>query len=344
MSNSPTNKRILLIRLGRLGDMVMVAPAIRYLVEKNPGAKFTLLTTKIGTQLYKDFDSNISSIWTIGDSLISKLIAREKYRHLITKSHFDQIFCFENVRKITQILDKAKGEIHIMDRPSAPPGTHASILALDFVGASGASISSAAKPYIKATKVGTEKAVNIFQEYGINKDDYVIAFHPTFSAARKLGGRKAKTRKHWPAQSWGELAQKVCSYATERNIDLKIIMYITPSDHAIGEKIVRAGDHNIILMTPKPDLEKYIGVLAQVNLLVSTDSGPMHLAAAVGTNIVSLFAGTGSDFGSCEPYSAPERSVVIRAGDQINTAYQLSLISVDNVFTSCQKFIDKHPA
>lgn len=340
MPNSPADKRILLIRLGRLGDMVMVAPAIRYLIEKNPSAKFTLLTTNIGAQLYKDFDSSISSIWTIDDSLISKLIAREKYRRLITKSHFDQIFCFENVRKITQILDKARGEIHIMDRPAAPPETHASILALDFVGASGASISSAAKPYIKATKVGTEKAVNIFREYGINKENYVIALHPAFSAARKLGGRKAKARKLWPAQKWGELAQKLCTYAAERHIDLKVIMYLTPSDRAIGENIVRASDQNIVLMTPKPDLESYIGMLTHVNLLVSTDTGPMHLAAAVGIRIVSLFAGTGSGFESCEPYTAPERLVVIRAGEQKNTAYQLSLISVDDVFSGCRSFID----
>jgi len=335
MSNSPADKRILLIRLGRLGDMVMVAPAIRYLIQKNPDAKFTLLTTKIGAQLYKNFDKSISSIWTIDDNLISKLIAREKYRRLITKSHFEQIFCFENVRKITRILDNAHGEIHTIGQPEAGPVKHASERMLEF---SGFDKKVGKEPYISLTNSGKEKAQQLLNKHIISEENYLVAFHPTFSASNKLFARKTKKHKHWPAENWGNLAQMLDTYSEEVGLKLKLIMDLTPADTVIGKEIVAYSNGKITFINSSPDLERYKALLARVDLLVTPNTGPMHLAAGLGTKQVALFAGF--DPRSCGPYMRPDKYIVLRSEDGPDKTGRLLSISAKKVFQACVQLME----
>ncbi len=90
-------------------------------------------------------------------------------------------------------------------------------------------------------------------------------------------------------------------------------------------------------------LKMLAALYAKADVVVSTDTGPMHLAVAVGTTVVALFGPT-----------APWRTGPYGSGNQVITAGQgcapcfkrhcptcdcMALISVDQVFDAVSKII-----
>jgi ADP-heptose:LPS heptosyltransferase len=83
--------------------------------------------------------------------------------------------------------------------------------------------------------------------------------------------------KQWPLERFSELAQRIRS-----ELDLKVVMVgLSPEPLKLNE--------NIINMVNKTTLAELAALLKCGSLVVSGDSGPMHLAASVGTPVVALF-------------------------------------------------------
>jgi len=51
--------KILVIRIGRAGDMVMITPALMALTKKYPDAEITILTSPNGRRILNDFHPQI---------------------------------------------------------------------------------------------------------------------------------------------------------------------------------------------------------------------------------------------------------------------------------------------
>ena len=59
-----------------------------------------------------------------------------------------------------------------------------------------------------------------------------------------------------------------------------------------------------ISLAGKIDLSETIGVISHLNALVANDSGPMHIAGALGIPFVAVFGPTHPDLGFCPRYSS----------------------------------------
>jgi ADP-heptose:LPS heptosyltransferase len=110
----------------------------------------------------------------------------------------------------------------------------------------------------------------------------------------------------------------VFSLAVERIAALFPVQTIVlggPGEEAIAGRIVRSIDSPAVNLAGKISLEALVCVLEQVDLLITNDSGPMHIAAALKKPLVALFAGGNpAVFG---PYGDPLRFRIIemdRAG------------------------------
>ena len=80
---------------------------------------------------------------------------------------------------------------------------------------------------------------------------------------------------------------------------------------------------------------KTFGAYAKaLELLITIEGGPMHLAAAVGTPLLALYGKT--DPAVWYPWGVPFKA--LRQGRQEN------LITVDEVFREIQTFFDRHPS
>lgn len=92
--------------------------------------------------------------------------------------------------------------------------------------------------------------------------------------------------KEWPAERWAELAQALKA-AGRRPLALW-----TPGDRPRVDEIVKLADGAVELAPATPSLAALMRLCDGADLLIGTDSGPVHLAALRGTRVLALYGPT----------------------------------------------------
>jgi len=98
--------------------------------------------------------------------------------------------------------------------------------------------------------------------------------------------------KRWPAESYAELARIVL----ERT-GLGIALVGAGDDREACALISRVGPKRIADLCGRLDLGSLAAVLAEAEALATNDTGPMHVAEAVGTPVLAFFGPTVPGFG-----------------------------------------------
>jgi heptosyltransferase-2 len=97
--------------------------------------------------------------------------------------------------------------------------------------------------------------------------------------------------KRWPAENWTDLVRTLLGR------DYQVLIIGDRADESLIEAIIRdVADKRVRCFINQP-LVKVAAILQFGACLVSNDSGPMHLAAAVETPVVALFGPTVEEFG-----------------------------------------------
>lgn len=98
------------------------------------------------------------------------------------------------------------------------------------------------------------------------------------------GGREIK---QWPAARFAEAGARLA-----RDVGASVILTGGPGDEDIvseAEALLRADGVQTLRVQGTADLVILAGMLSHCRLLLTGDTGPMHLAAAVGTPVVAVF-------------------------------------------------------
>jgi heptosyltransferase I len=92
--------------------------------------------------------------------------------------------------------------------------------------------------------------------------------------------------KCWPAKRYGEVCR-----AIESETGLRVVVIEGPGEKPIVEEVCRAAApaHPVAMRTT---IEELMGLLAHARCMIAADSGPLHLAAALGTPVVGLYGPT----------------------------------------------------
>lgn len=101
-------------------------------------------------------------------------------------------------------------------------------------------------------------------------------------------GRLATSQhnKHWPAQRWAALAQAVLHDLP----DAQVLLCGSPAEYGVIEEIRRhADDARVANIADALPIPRLMALLERAHSLVSVDSGPAHLSAALGCPLVVLF-------------------------------------------------------
>lgn len=325
---------ILAVRVGRVGDTVMMTPALTALIHYYPDASVTLLTSPVGKQLLKDFHPNIVDNWSWNRSGVlkpytDKTAIRKKLQH----THFDKVFCFDTSPRIAELFHDIKTEFYW--HRGSPELKHCSKSYLDFVAESCNEPVLDIYNTLPVNADDKKLADQILDNIGITAEDTLIMFHPTFSGFSKSGFRKkqARLRKLWPTRSYGELGIKLSQTLLPDDSSPKILMVLLPDEISYGQEIVAHSDNTIKLLQSQSTFETYKAILKRANLLVTPDSGPMHVASALGTRIIAFFSM--KDPGDCGPYMTPDKFTILRTEDTEAPEKGVASINVDVVLSAC---------
>ncbi len=94
--------------------------------------------------------------------------------------------------------------------------------------------------------------------------------------------------KRWPVESYAELVRLLAPSYPEHHFAI----LGGEDDRPLGEVIARAHPARCLDLTGRLSLPEMVEWLRLSELLVSNDTGPMHVAAALGTPLIALFGPT----------------------------------------------------
>ncbi|MGB7540640.1 MAG: lipopolysaccharide heptosyltransferase II [Burkholderiales bacterium] len=126
---------------------------------------------------------------------------------------------------------------------------------------------------------------------GLARTRPVVAFCP---------GAEYGPAKRWPARHFAGLARKLAAQG------YAVWLIGSGNERGIGEEIAAASEGAAISLCGRTDLESAIDLLSVAEVVVSNDSGLMHVAAGVGRPVVALY-------GSSSPEHTPPLSASARA-------------------------------
>ena len=128
--------------------------------------------------------------------------------------------------------------------------------------------------------------------------------------------------RNWSIEGYSQ----VIDYAVDQ---YQITTVLTGGPSAIeqdyGKQISRLCNHKPVNLIGKTTLKELLAVLQQAELLIAPDSGPAHMATAVGLPIIGLYATTNPE--RARPYLNPEL-VINRYPDAVKHKFSTSLESV----------------
>jgi heptosyltransferase II len=130
-------------------------------------------------------------------------------------------------------------------------------------------------------QVSDTQRLQTLGKFGLTLDKPVAVFCP---------GAEYGPAKRWPPQYYAELAQHL------RAQDYAVWLIGSPKDKEIADTIIALGNepcHNLCGVT---DLAEAIALIACANLVVSNDSGLMHIAAALDRPLLAIFGSSSPQF------------------------------------------------
>lgn len=110
--------------------------------------------------------------------------------------------------------------------------------------------------------------------------------------------------KTYPPERWGRVAT-----ALRRATGLEVAVAVAPGEEELTRRVVEASD-GAANAIPAFDLPALASILRQARLVLGGDTGPTHLAHALGTPVLCVMGPT--DPTRHGPYGAPERALSVR--------------------------------
>ncbi len=305
---------ILVIRIGRVGDMVMITPALRAILDHYPQASIHLLTGPDGPRALRDFDPRITRTTVYNRKQLTGRLQARRLTREISRFAYDLGFCFEAKPLYRQMLASLGERAFFLGENDRD--LHYADRCLNTVAQAVGSPLDGYRTSLPVSPEGRARALELLAKHGIREKDLVIGLHPSFSGLKKSWLRSAASRhlaeKRWPDDYFASLALLLDDHGRRAKLPIRVIMDLLPGERHIGEAIAQQAAGKITLMTPPPDFERYKAIIQRMQLLVSPDTGPMHIAAAVNTPVVALFSADKSP-GDCGPYMEPGRFTVLQA-------------------------------
>jgi heptosyltransferase II len=129
-----------------------------------------------------------------------------------------------------------------------------------------------------ATVEADERSADgVFEQLGLRGDGRVAALN----SSGAYGGSKL-----WPVDYFAELARRIVA-----ELDHDVLAFCGPKERDIVRRIVElSGSPRVFSMADQPmDLGTAKACIRRCRVMVSTDSGPRHVAAAFGLPLVTMF-------------------------------------------------------
>jgi len=294
---------ILIVKTSAIGDVTHTLPALNALRRQYPQARITWLVEEAAAALL------------VGHPALDRLlISRRKYwagelrrgprralaavreawgfLHQLRDTRYDLLLDFQGLLKsgVLVALARAKRKvgfgrgmahaegswIFLNERiPAVDMNIHAldrELLLLKAIGIAGPAVEFA----LPITTTQRQKVESLLTEAGVDRSRPLLAINPQATWPTKL----------WFPERFAELADRLASKGWA------VVFTGSPADRQEIARIIAAMHTPAANLAGATNLLELAALYEMAAVVVSTDTGPMHIAAATGTPVVAIFGST----------------------------------------------------
>lgn len=328
----------LLVRLGSMGDVIHALPAAAALRDTFPGARIDWLVDKRWARLL-EANSDLTNIISLDrknlgavTTVIRKLRgARYSYAIDFQALYKSALLAFSSgaPRRVgfqSSYAREGLASLLYTDRLN-PRGAHKVDHNLTLVEFAGARRSQPRLPIV----VHPEDDAQVARELAARGLSKFFVLNPG-------GGWRSKC---WPAERYGELHRKLA-----QDCGWNGVVAFGPGEEELARQVVDAAGDPAPIRIPF-GLGPLMALLRRASFLVAADTGPLHLASALGVPLVGLFGPT--DPARNGPYDDGKgRAVIVRNPQFSETTYRrgdsisrsMLSVTVDQVFQAVRRLLE----
>jgi len=283
-------KRILLIKLVAVGDLVVALPTIKALRLKFPDAWIAILVTPrvrevvegcpfLDEIIYYDIFGNHKGIR--GLMVFIKELRKKRVDTVIEMDHYYRIsslitYCLfpqnwigfdlhgQGRRGLFSIRVPYRTDIHEVEA------------FLELAKALGGDNTTPKLVELWTSEDDKTDIDLFFEQNGILSDDFVVGIHP--------GTGPSATCRRWSPERFAGLANWLI-----REYKAKVIFTGAPSEIELVGNIIVFMQEKPIVAAGKTSLKQLAEIARRCRLFISVDTGPLHVAAAMGTRVIGLY-------------------------------------------------------
>ena len=293
---------ILIVKLSAIGDVIHTLPALNAIRSHCPDAHIAWLVEEAAAPLVEGHEAldrvlvSKRKRWMRGlrtSSFFSTLSEIYRFIKALRDTDYDMILDFQALLKSGVLIAIARGQrkigfgkglehmehsyIFLNKRiPAVDMEIHALSRGMMLIDALGIP-SNTVEYKLPVSSYDHEKVDGLMRTYGMLGAKPLVAINPVAKWETKL----------WANKKFSQLADILID-----RYDAKIVFTGSPVDGPTIQDIMAAMKGHAVNLAGHTTLKMLAALYQKVDFVVSTDTGPMHMAAAVGIPVVALFGPT----------------------------------------------------
>jgi heptosyltransferase-2 len=277
-----------------IGDAMMSLPAIEALHARFPNAEIVLVSKPWVNEIYTNHPAISRQIVYDAEGEHRGTRGFWKLAQRLRAERFDAAILFQNAFQAAWMAWCARIPLRIgyardgrswllNEAVEAPPPAaygHQAFYYLQLLYRCGLIDDPEGPPEVRLHLAESEQrwAVNQLQAVGLAGPRFLVGISPgaTFGGA-----------KRWLTNRYAELADRLVD-----GLGADVVIFGSRAERRLAEAMAQAMEHTSVLVAGKTTLREFMALMAKCHLVITNDSGSMHLAAALGLPLLAIFGST----------------------------------------------------
>ncbi|MDD4953898.1 MAG: glycosyltransferase family 9 protein [Candidatus Omnitrophica bacterium] len=277
-------RRILVIRTDRFGEFILNTPVIRALKHRFPKAYLCVMAAPVSRELIEGV-SLVDEVMVYDEGSQRGFFGGLRLAAALRKQKFDLVLILNPKKEFNIITflagiplrvgyDRKWGFLltrRIRDKKSCGI-RHEVECNLDLARSIGADTRDRSL-FVYLGKEDLNSVDSLLRQQGVEKAKAIVAIHPWTS----------DPIKQWPLEKFLDLSSRLL-----KDNSCKVVIIGGKEEAGQGEDFSRQVP-GLVNLTGRLTLRQSAALLKKCRLLISNDSGPVHLSSAVGTPVIAIF-------------------------------------------------------